>query len=48
MDDDVVEKIMNSIWKEDLSQFEKIISKIKPTSIGEKVFKKFLKKVVKK
>jgi hypothetical protein len=41
MNKDVVEKIIKSIMKIKLKEFESIISEIKPESLGEKVFKKY-------
>jgi hypothetical protein len=41
MNKEVVEKIIKSIDKDNLSEFEKIISNINPKSLGEKVFIKF-------
>jgi hypothetical protein len=39
--EEVVDKIIISIWNNNLSEFENIISKINPESLGEKVFKKY-------
>jgi hypothetical protein len=40
MNGNVVENIIESIDNENLEKFENLISKIKPESLGEKVFKK--------
>jgi ribosomal protein L17 len=39
--EEVLEKIITSIKNNNLSEFENIISKINPESLGEKVFKKY-------